>query len=44
MMNSKMQKIVVAVLAIILAATMILTLIAPALTSRRRFIRANHSL
>ena len=28
MMNSKMQKIVVAVLAIILAATMILTLIA----------------
>jgi hypothetical protein len=32
MMNSKMQKIVVAVLAIILAATMILTLIAPALT------------
>lgn len=31
-MNSKMQKIVVAVLAIILAATMILTLIAPALT------------
>lgn len=32
MMNSKMQKIVVAVLAIILAATMTLTLIAPALT------------
>ena len=32
MMNSRMQKIVVAVLAIILAATMILTLIAPALT------------
>jgi hypothetical protein len=32
MLNSKMQKIVVAVLAIILAATMILTLIAPALT------------
>ena len=32
MMNSKMQKIVVAVLAIILAATMILPMIAPALT------------